>query len=166
MKLLILTFLLYELQKHVLTDFCEKLQSKFLEQLNKVVSFILSISAPLILIFTAINYVAENAEPMVIHLVGETENLLTTENLNIIQSLLPLIYNAFSLAPIEIFIVSLVSIGCSAVVITGYHYILDVKKADAYEPVPVFNGRKVFESKAVISPHPKKIFLTLCHLRN
>lgn len=165
MKLLLAVVFMCFVQKCIFSTFFEKKQSRFMHSLNEIFRFLLYFSLPWILVFNVVKFIVLHAEPIFVYLVSEAENLLTSDNLTTLQSL-PIVYNVFNLAPMEILVVSIISIGCSVVLITGCHFILDVKKLECSKTDPVIGLKKWVEWEATCSARYKKIFLELCQLRN
>ena len=165
MKLLLLALLVCLLKKFIDSKFFEKSRQNDNELLRKILNFIISLSIPVMLIFDAVKFLISYADPLLIYMATGAENLFTKESLDLLK-ILPILYQAASVAPMEIFLVSILSFGCSAVVITGCCFILDVNSKGSYYGAVSVDRTCILFSQGLAPRQSYKLFLTLCQLRN
>lgn len=165
MKLLFIAFLVYLLKKFIDSKFFEKSKQNENELLRKILSFIISLSIPIMLAFNAVKLLISYADPLLLYIATGTENIFTKENLDLLK-ILPILYQVGSMAPMEIFLVSILSLGCSTVVVTGFYFILYVNsRCRYYGAISVDKTGNLF-SQGLAPRQSQKLFLTLCQLRN
>ena len=98
------------------------------------------------------------------HLVIGAEDLMFSDYLHRLQ-VIPILYHTVSIISIEVLLVSLLSLSCSAVIITGYRVLSD-DKFDIEPMDPISKICKRFYERKHSVRSSNKIFLTLGHLRN
>jgi hypothetical protein len=117
------------------------------------------------LTFNAVKLLISYADPLLLYIATGTENIFTKENLDLLK-ILPILYQVGSMAPMEIFLVSILSLGCSTVVVTGFYFILYVNsRCSYYGAISVDKTGNLF-SQGLAPRQSQKLFLTLCQLRN
>lgn len=164
MRLLFFAFSVCLMRNIVESTFCGRRKQKNHEPLSNLLHFIFYLAVPLIFVFDALKFIISLSEPIILHLVIGAEDLMFSDYLHRLQ-LISILYHTVTVASIEVLLVSLLSLGCSAAIITGHHIFLD-SKLDI-EPMDPFSKicKRFYERKQSVHSS-NKIFLRLGHLRN